>query len=59
MASLTFTRTKPKKWTITDFDIGRNLGKGRFGAVYLVRERESRFILCLKVPLTNIPLNNA
>lgn len=32
-----------------DFDIGKNLGKGRFGSVYLVREKKSRFILCLKV----------
>lgn len=32
-----------------DFDIGRPLGKGKFGNVYLVRERQSKFILALKV----------
>ncbi|VDK21967.1 unnamed protein product [Taenia asiatica] len=38
-----------KKWDLMDFDIGKNLGKGRFGSVYLVREKKSRFILCLKI----------
>lgn len=31
-----------------DFDIGRPLGKGKFGNVYLVREKQSKFILALK-----------
>uniref|UniRef100_A0A8C8W8B9 non-specific serine/threonine protein kinase n=1 Tax=Peromyscus maniculatus bairdii TaxID=230844 RepID=A0A8C8W8B9_PERMB len=32
-----------------DFDIGRPLGKGKFGNVYLAREKQSKFILALKV----------
>jgi serine/threonine protein kinase len=38
-----------KKWTISDFDIGRPLGKGKFGHVYLARERKSGFIVALKI----------
>ncbi|XP_067866011.1 aurora kinase B [Heterodontus francisci] len=38
-----------KKWSIDNFDIGRPLGKGKFGNVYMARERESKFILALKV----------
>ncbi|XP_035869433.1 uncharacterized protein LOC114510878 [Phyllostomus discolor] len=35
--------------TIDDFDIGRPLGKGKFGNVYLARLKESHFIVALKV----------
>lgn len=38
-----------KKWTLADFDIGRALGKGKFGNVYLAREKKSKFIVALKV----------
>lgn len=43
--------TKPnsaKKWTLKDFEIGRPLGRGKFGDVYLARERKSKFIIALK-----------
>ncbi|GMK57162.1 hypothetical protein CspeluHIS016_0310020 [Cutaneotrichosporon spelunceum] len=35
--------------SLRDFDIGRPLGKGHFGKVYLARLRSSDFILALKV----------
>lgn len=35
-------------WTLDDFDIGRRLGEGQFGSVYLARERRSGFIVALK-----------
>ncbi|XP_043944922.1 aurora kinase A-B-like [Protopterus annectens] len=38
-----------KEWALDDFEIGRPLGKGKFGNVYLARERQSKFILALKV----------
>lgn len=38
-----------KRWSLENFDIGRPLGKGKFGNVYLARERQSKFILALKV----------
>ncbi|XP_064467420.1 aurora kinase C-like [Ornithodoros turicata] len=37
------------EWTLKDFDIGRPLGKGKFGNVYLAREKQSKFIIALKV----------
>lgn len=38
-----------KKWSLDNFDIGRPLGKGKFGNVYLAREKQSKFIVALKV----------
>ena len=43
------TATKPKTWCLTDFDIGKPLGKGKFGNVYLAREKSSKYIIALKV----------
>nr|XP_034978934.1 aurora kinase A isoform X1 [Zootoca vivipara]XP_034978935.1 aurora kinase A isoform X1 [Zootoca vivipara] len=43
------SETKKKQWSLDDFEIGRPLGKGKFGNVYLAREKESKFILALKV----------
>lgn len=36
-------------WTLKDFEIGRPLGKGKFGHVYLAREKRSGFIVALKI----------
>uniref|UniRef100_H0ZDQ2 non-specific serine/threonine protein kinase n=1 Tax=Taeniopygia guttata TaxID=59729 RepID=H0ZDQ2_TAEGU len=41
--------TKKRQWSLDDFEIGRPLGKGKFGNVYLAREKQSKFILALKV----------
>uniref|UniRef100_A0A673V8L9 non-specific serine/threonine protein kinase n=1 Tax=Suricata suricatta TaxID=37032 RepID=A0A673V8L9_SURSU len=38
-----------RSFTIDDFEIGRPLGKGKFGNVYLAREKKSQFIVALKV----------
>lgn len=38
-----------KKWSLDDFDIGRPLGKGKFGNVYMAREKNSKYIVALKV----------
>lgn len=38
-----------RPFTIDDFEIGRPLGKGKFGNVYLAREKKSHFIVALKV----------
>ncbi|KAI5989127.1 kinase-like domain-containing protein [Pisolithus albus] len=44
------SRTRPtREWKLTDFDIGRPLGKGKFGRVYMVRTKcEPHYILALK-----------
>ena len=38
-----------QQWQLSDFDIGRPLGRGKFGNVYLAREKKSNFIVALKV----------
>ena len=35
-------------WTLSDFDIGQLLRKGRFGNVYLAREKKNKYIVALK-----------
>lgn len=42
-------KSNSKVWTLSDFDIGKPLGKGKFGNVYLAREKKSKFIVALKV----------
>mmetsp|Transcript_14782 Transcript_14782/g.31128 ORF Transcript_14782/g.31128 Transcript_14782/m.31128 type:complete len:357 (-) Transcript_14782:297-1367(-) len=37
-----------RRWTINDFEIGKPLGRGKFGKVYLARERRSKYIVALK-----------
>ena len=48
------------KWTIDDFELGKPLGRGKFGQVYLAREKksiilplyyitQSKFIVALKI----------
>ncbi|ETO28542.1 hypothetical protein RFI_08592 [Reticulomyxa filosa] len=43
------TPGKQKEWCLQDFEIGKRLGRGKFGKVYLARERQSHFIIALKV----------
>ncbi|KAJ1480855.1 aurora A complexed with an inhibitor discovered through site-directed dynamic tethering [Baffinella frigidus] len=38
-----------KSWELSDFDIGKPLGRGKFGNVYLAREKKSHYIVALKV----------
>lgn len=40
---------KKGKWSLADFEIGKPLGKGKFGKVYLAREKKSKYIVALKV----------
>ncbi|KAL9090502.1 MAG: hypothetical protein Q9165_005263 [Trypethelium subeluteriae] len=39
----------PKQWHLGMFEIGKPLGKGKFGRVYLARERSTHFVCALKV----------
>ena len=41
--------SQPAKLSLQDFDIGRALGKGKFGNVYLAREKQTKLIVALKV----------
>jgi serine/threonine protein kinase len=38
-----------QRWCLDDFEIGKPLGRGKFGRVYLAREKKSKFIVALKV----------
>lgn len=49
LSSSSATAAAPTTWTLADFDVGRPLGKGKFGSVYLARERSSGFVVALKV----------
>lgn len=40
---------KIKQWSLSDFDVGKPLGKGKFGRVYLAREKTSGHIVALKL----------
>ncbi|KAJ3310651.1 spindle assembly checkpoint kinase [Blyttiomyces sp. JEL0837] len=38
-----------RRWSLKDFDVGRPLGKGKFGRVYLAREKRSGYVIALKI----------
>jgi aurora kinase len=38
-----------KQWSLNDFEIGKPLGRGKFGSVYLAREKRSKYIVAIKV----------
>lgn len=40
---------KTGSWELSNFDIGRPLGRGKFGNVYLAREKDTKFVVALKV----------
>ncbi|KAL0903494.1 hypothetical protein M5K25_027880 [Dendrobium thyrsiflorum] len=41
--------TMEKRWTLNDFEIGKPLGRGKFGQVYLARDKKSNHIVAMKV----------
>lgn len=43
------TKVKEKQFHLGMFEIGKPLGKGKFGRVYLARERSTGFVCALKV----------
>ncbi|XP_073822374.1 aurora kinase B [Musca autumnalis] len=40
---------QPYEWTTRDFEMGAPLGRGKFGRVYLARERHTHFMVAMKV----------
>lgn len=40
---------KGTQWTLNDFEIGKPLGRGKFGSVYLAREKKTKYIVAVKV----------
>ncbi|RKP21163.1 Pkinase-domain-containing protein [Rozella allomycis CSF55] len=39
----------PRRWCLDDFEVGKPLGKGRFGHVYMAREKRSGYVVALKI----------
>ncbi|XP_043662094.1 aurora kinase B [Drosophila teissieri] len=40
---------QPYDWSPRDFEMGAHLGRGKFGRVYLARERHSHYLVAMKV----------
>ncbi|KAG9307281.1 hypothetical protein G9A89_017109 [Geosiphon pyriformis] len=40
---------EPRIWSLENFEIGTALGQGKFGRVYLAREKSSGYVIALKV----------
>lgn len=38
-----------QRWKLDDFEIGRPLGTGKFGRVYMAREKSTQYVVALKV----------
>lgn len=36
-------------WCADDFELGAPLGRGKFGRVYLAREKSTKFIVAMKI----------
>ena len=37
------------EWTKDDFELGASLGRGKFGRVYLAREKTTNFYVAMKI----------
>jgi len=46
---MTENKETKKQWKINDFNLGRALGKGRFGNVYLAKEKNTNYVVALKI----------
>jgi len=47
--NMTAEAAPEKRWSLSDFDIGKPLGRGKFGNVYLAREKKTKYVVALKV----------
>ncbi|RCN33196.1 hypothetical protein ANCCAN_20990 [Ancylostoma caninum] len=50
----TYTSSCGGRFRLSDFEIGRPLGKGKFGSVYLARVKENGFLVALKVDVWSL-----
>lgn len=48
-SSLSDAAEAGKRWSLKDFEIGKPLGRGKFGNVYLAREKRTKHIVAIKV----------
>lgn len=40
---------KPYEWKLSDFQIGAPMGRGKFGRVYLARDKRTKYMVALKM----------
>ena len=38
-----------KRWQLSDFEVGKALGRGKYGVVFLAREKRTKYVVALKV----------
>ena len=43
------SKSGKKTWVLSDFEIGKQLGMGKYGVVFLAREKRTQYIVALKV----------
>lgn len=48
-AELEALRGNPKDWKLSDFQIGTPLSRGKFGRVYLARDKSTKYNVALKI----------
>ncbi|KAJ6647116.1 Aurora kinase A, partial [Pseudolycoriella hygida] len=53
------TEPSSSRWSLSCFDIGTPLGRGKFGNVYLAREKTTRYVVALKVMFKKQIVQNA
>lgn len=49
MKEIRSKRPSNYQWTLSDFEIGTPLGRGKFGRVYLAREKNTEYMVALKM----------
>lgn len=49
MALLLWFLFNSYKWSTDDFDLGCALGRGKFGRVYVGREKSTHFMVAMKI----------
>lgn len=49
MKEVRSNRNPTFKWKLSDFEIGTPLGRGKFGRVYLAREKKTEYMVALKM----------
>lgn len=49
MKEIRSKRTSDHQWRLSDFEIGTPLGRGKFGRVYLAREKNTEYMVALKM----------
>lgn len=45
---LPYIFTTRYKWSLDDFELGQRLGRGKFGRVFVAREKKTGFVVALK-----------